>query len=155
MTPWLYNMPEKRAAAGFYLWRVGARGYLQWHARMPTADPFDPTDGREDDVQFLYPTVQACPEVAEIDSALFDLVAGITDLRWLLWLERQADIDLRAATYLAWLRGQVPDNWDAMSKITSAQMDAWRAGITRLALPAAEDFGNGPYGAQKELHFGN
>jgi hypothetical protein len=49
--PWLYNMTNRRMAAGFYLWRVGAEGYLQWHGRMPTADPFDPTDGREDDVQ--------------------------------------------------------------------------------------------------------
>ena len=39
---WLYNLPRVRLAAGFYLWRVGAGGYLQWHGRMPTADPFDP-----------------------------------------------------------------------------------------------------------------
>ena len=51
--PWLYNMPRLRLAGGFYLWRSGADGLLQWHARMPTADAFDPTDGREGDVQFL------------------------------------------------------------------------------------------------------
>lgn len=55
---WLYNLPHPRAAAGFYLWRSGADGFLKWHGRMPTADPFDPTDGREFDVQLLYPSAQ-------------------------------------------------------------------------------------------------
>ena len=53
-TPWLYNMPDVEAAAGFHLWRTGAAGYLQWHGRAIRADPFDPTDSGEADVQ-LYP----------------------------------------------------------------------------------------------------
>ncbi|MEA2757219.1 MAG: hypothetical protein QOJ54_3508, partial [Aliidongia sp.] len=51
--PWLYNMPDPELAAGFFLWRSGAEGYIQWHGRLPTADPFDPTDGREADVMLL------------------------------------------------------------------------------------------------------
>ncbi|MGL5265536.1 MAG: hypothetical protein ACRC9E_04780, partial [Plesiomonas shigelloides] len=57
---WLYNLGASRLAAGFYLWRSGAQGYLQWHARMPTADPLNPVDGREADFQFLYPPLNVC-----------------------------------------------------------------------------------------------
>ena len=69
------------AVAGFNLWRSGAKGYLQWHARMPTADPFDPSDGREDDVQFLLPHIVPCPEIQDVDRGLFELAEGIVDLR--------------------------------------------------------------------------
>jgi hypothetical protein len=53
ITPWLYNMLDYRGAAGFLFWRVGAHGYLQWHARAFTADPRDPTDGRESEYAIL------------------------------------------------------------------------------------------------------
>jgi hypothetical protein len=132
--PWLYNLRHRRAAAGFYLWRVDAGGYLQWHARMPTADPFDPTDGREDDMQFLYPAATACPDVPDLDIRLFDIVEGITDLRWLLWLEQAAGTDPRAAALLGELRQAVPDRWSAVSQLEDAQFAAWRERIVRLAI---------------------
>jgi hypothetical protein len=132
--PWLYNLRHRRAAAGFYLWRVGAAGYLQWHARMPTADPFDPTDGREDDVQFLYPVATACPEIPDLDFRLFGIVEGITDLRWLLWLEQAAATEPRAAALLEQLMQAVPDRWSAVSLLEDLQVDAWRERIVRLAM---------------------
>ena len=131
--PWLYNMRNMRAASGFYLWRVNAAGYLQWHARMPTADPFDPTDGREDDVQFLYPMATPCPDVADIDARLFSMIEGISDLRWLLWLEREAASDQRARRLMRELRSEVPDSWQDMHDVTDDQLDAWRRSIIELA----------------------
>jgi hypothetical protein len=98
---WFYNLDNLRAAAGFYLWRTGADGYLHWHARMPTADPFDPTDGREDDIQFLYPMTDPCPSAPDVDVDLFRLSEGIVDLRWLLWLENRALTDKHAHQLLS------------------------------------------------------
>jgi len=134
--PWLYNMPNVRAAAGFYLWRVAAAGYLQWHARMPTADPFDPTDGREDDVQYLYPMADPCPAVPEVDEQLFALSDGITDLRWLLWLEAAASTDPRAQTLLQQIRERIPERGEAIGQLGNSEMDSLRQLIIRLATSA-------------------
>ena len=87
---WLYNLTNARLAAGFYLWRSGAQGYLQWHGRMPTGAPYYPMDGREADFQFFYPAIKACPSVPDINATLLALSEGIADRRWLNWLMRQA-----------------------------------------------------------------
>ncbi len=129
---WLYNLAKPRAAAGFYLWRVGAEGYLQWHGRMPTADPFDPTDGREDDVQLLPPMARACPPLHDIDRDLIEIAEGVTDLRWLLWLEQLATRDPRAAELVARLREEIPSEWEHMKSISEQQMDEWRRLIGTL-----------------------
>jgi hypothetical protein len=129
--PWLYNMPDHRLAAGFYLWRVGAGGYLQWHARMPSADPYDPTDGREDDYQFLYPEPTLCRPVADLDARLLALAEGITDLRWLRWLEALAAHEPRAAVLLTGLREAVAPDWEVA--LRDVDPDRLRARITNLA----------------------
>lgn len=108
--PWLYNMPALRRAAGFHLWRVGAAGLIQWHARMPTADAFDPTDGREGDVQFLWPTPEVCG-APDLDEDLLELAEGAEDLRWLAWLDARAARDPEAAALSRSLRGRVPPRW--------------------------------------------
>lgn len=132
ITPWLYNIDNHRAAAGFYLWRIKAQGYLQWHARMPTADPFDPTDGREDDAQFLLPMTQTCPAIHDVDAKIFDLSEGITDLRWLLWLENQAKKDPKANKLLVRLHDEVPTTWYEMARLSTHQLIDWRLAITDL-----------------------
>lgn len=132
VAPWFYNMGDYRLAAGFYLWRVGAEGYLQWHARMPTADPFDPTDGREGDVQFLYPSVEPCPARPDLHADLLLLNEGILDLRWLRWLEGQAARSAEAARLLRQLRTDVPDRW-AAARARAGDLDRWRGRITDLA----------------------
>jgi hypothetical protein len=129
--PWFYNMPDHRLAAGFYLWRVGAGGYLQWHARMPSADPFDPTDGREDDYQFLYPEASICSAVQDIDARLLALAEGITDLRWLRWLEVRAATEPRATALLNELRAAVAPIWEDAMRDTDP--DRLRQRITDLA----------------------
>ncbi|HEY5789303.1 MAG TPA: hypothetical protein VIX81_01695, partial [Gammaproteobacteria bacterium] len=128
--PWLYNLPDHRLAAGFHAWRVGAAGYLQWHARMPSADPFDPTDGREDDFQFLYPEATACSPLPDLDAGLLALAEGITDLRWLRWLQQAAPREPRAAALLAELRATLPGRWSDAARLDP---DRLRSRITALA----------------------
>jgi hypothetical protein len=130
VAPWLYNMPRLRLAAGFYLWRSGADGLLQWHARMPTADAFDPTDGREGDMQFLWPTPGVC-DAPDLDADLLALAEGAEDLRWLAWLE--ASPAPEAASLLARLRRAIPDRWQDAAALPPATEAAWRAEITTLA----------------------
>ncbi|OEE60851.1 hypothetical protein A1OK_09940 [Enterovibrio norvegicus FF-454] len=130
---WLYNLPNPRAAAGFYLWQSDADGFLKWHGRMPTADPFDPTDGREYDVQFLYPSKEPCPEEPDINITLYDIMEGITDYRWVLWLQNKAQTNPDAKRLLTQLKRDVPDTWEAMLKVTPQQMETWRQQIIQLA----------------------
>ena len=130
---WLYNLPRVRLAAGFYLWRVGAGGYLQWHGRMPTADPFDPTDGRETDVQWLFPATEACPGMPDVHAALFEMSEGIVDLRWLLWLEEAQRKHPEARQLLSELKTSWPPVWDEVERLGEHAAANSRARIMQLA----------------------
>jgi len=130
---WLYNLPRVRLAAGFYLWRVAASGYLQWHARMPTADPFDPTDGRETDVQWLFPATQVCAETPDVHAALFEMSEGIVDLRWLLWLEAAQRDHPQARELLNELKASWPPVWTEAERLGERAAAASRGRIMRLA----------------------
>jgi len=132
LRPWLYNMPYPRLAAGAYLWRSGADGLLQWHARMPTADPFDPTDGREGDVQFLWPTPTVCG-APDLDEDLLTLVEAAEDLRWFAWLDVQAGQTSEAAKLRRRLRMEIPADWHGAAGIPEARIVAWREAIIALA----------------------
>jgi hypothetical protein len=132
VAPWLYNMPRLRLAAGFYLWRSGADGLLQWHARMPTADAFDPTDGREGDVQFLWPTPGVC-DPPDFDADALALAEGAEDLRWLAWLEAAAQGTPEAGALLARLRQEVPGRWAAAAMLPGGTEEGWRRAIEELA----------------------
>lgn len=130
--PWLYNMARLRLAAGFYLWRSGADGLLQWHARMPSADAFDPTDGREGDVQFLWPTPQVCgtPDIGE---ELVSLAEGEEDLRWLAWLQQAAIRSPRAQALLGRITTAFPGSWAASVRVDDAALQSFRNEIIALA----------------------
>ncbi|USE36516.1 hypothetical protein [Endozoicomonas sp. SCSIO W0465] len=117
-TVWLYNMPKPTIAAGLFLWRSGAEGYLQWHGRMPTADPFDPTDGREGDVIYIYPSVSPCPTTRDIHRRLLDLHEATLDLRWLQWLEDISPRQTEAKQMLAELRAEIPPQWERAALMT-------------------------------------
>lgn len=132
LRPWLYNMPLPRLSAGAYLWRSGADGLLQWHARMPTADPFDPTDGREGDVQFLWPAPGVCA-APDLDADLLQLAEGAEDLRWLAWLEQAAPRDATAASLLGRLRADIPAHWAQAAALPADQPARWRAQIVAVA----------------------
>lgn len=107
---YLYNLPQLRFAAGLYLWRSGSGGFWQWHGRMPTAHPYDPTDGREDDVQMLMPTAGVCqPPV--LHASLLGIRQGINDLRWLNWLMQNANQDIDSAILLQQIKGQISLDW--------------------------------------------
>ena len=131
---WLYNMPDPRLAAGFYLWKSDAEGYLQWHGRMPTADPFDPTDGREGDVIYLYPWQAGCPDTMNIHKRLLDLHEATLDLRWLQWLDEQAENNEEARNLAEKLRSAIPDDWEEADKSLSAkQLMLMRKTIMEMA----------------------
>lgn len=115
---WLYNMPKPTIAAGLFLWRSGAGGYLQWHGRMPTADPFDPTDGREGDVIYLYPSASHCAATPDIHRRFLDLHEATLDLRWLQWLENLSSERPEAKQILANLRAEIPSQWERAAVIT-------------------------------------
>lgn len=130
---WLYNLPRLRLAAGFFLWRSGADGLLQWHARMPTADAFDPTDGREGDVQFLWPMPDIC-QSPDLDTDLLDLVDGQEDLRWIAWLEAAAaSAKPGAQPMLTALRAAVPEAWTGVESLPLSFAADWRGRIVGLA----------------------
>ncbi len=118
---WLYNMPNPRLAAGLYLWKSGADGYLQWHGRMPTADPFDPTDGREGDVIYMYPWAGSCPSTMTIHKRLIDLQEAVIDLRWVQWLEAEASQDEKAKALLNQIAKRIPEQWKVAEKTLSDQ----------------------------------
>jgi hypothetical protein len=131
-------MEQPRLAAGFYLWRVKAAGYLQWHARMPTADPFDPTDGREGDIQFLYPTAEICPAVPDLDRNLLRIADGVTDLRWVLWLEQRAIDDPAARKLLADLSAAIPEQWEEAKDLADLDLERLRQMIADLAVSSRQ-----------------
>ncbi len=114
---WMYNMPWPRLAGGFFLWRSGADGYIQWHARMPTADPFDPTDGREGDVIYIYPwNGTSCPQAIDIHKKLLALHESTLDLRWLQWLDQIAEKSTAARRLRVDIEEQVPTRWSAATR---------------------------------------
>ena len=129
----LYNLGHPRLAAGAYLWRVDLDGYVQWHARMPTADPFDPTDGREADVALLPPTAGACPAVPDVDRDLIAMAEGITDLRWLRWLDVQASQNATAEALRDAIRRQVTGDWSHDKNLDYQGLQAIREQIIGLA----------------------
>lgn len=136
---WLYNLPQPRLGAGFYRWRSGAKGYLQWHARMPTADPFDPTDGREGDVQLLMPPrhwnayASGCEHIPDVDSGLEAMAEAARDSRWLQWLDQRAQTDLAARQLRQFLQDAVPTDWQSARTLQDATLNAWRSRIQALS----------------------
>ena len=132
---WLYNMPKPRLAAGALLWRLGAEGYIQWHGRMPTADLFDPTDGREGDVAYIYPWQSgSCPKVVDIHSRFLDLHEATLDYRWLHWLESQAVKDEKAQILLQEIRNSIPDEWERAADINATELQEIRRKVIDLTL---------------------
>jgi hypothetical protein len=126
---WLYNTGQPRLTAGLWLWRSPASRYTQWHARMPTADPLDPTDGREGDVQMVFPSTQTCPADPTIHRDLLEMAEGVVDQRWLLWLATQADA--KARVLLEQIHHSTGETWKQVEK--QADLPRMRESINALA----------------------
>ena len=126
---WLYNTGKHRFSAGFWLWRTSATRYLQWHARMPTADAFDPTDGREGDVQALLPMATPCAATPDIDEAVLEMAEGVVDHRWLLWLDSQP----QAAGVRFDLLRRFGAEWQGASGQPAGALDDMRRQVEGLA----------------------
>ena len=108
---WIYNTAIPRLTAGLWLWSTKAERYVQWHARMPTADPFDPLDGRENDYHVLMPQDQICPSVPDIHRDLIEMADGIVDHQWLTWLDHRKDS--QALRLKAKIKRKIGRNWKA------------------------------------------
>jgi hypothetical protein len=127
---WLYNTEAPRLTAGHWLWSTTASRYVQWHGRMPTADPADPTDGREGDVQMLYPSMEVCPALPDIHRDLLRMAEGLVDQRWLLWLGAQTTPEARRLTER--LRNRSGGRWSNAKGLTRAELENDRKAIISL-----------------------
>ncbi len=136
---WLYNMGNQRAAAGFFLWKSQAQGYLQWHGRMPTGAPYNPLDGRESDFQMIYPAIDTCA-TPDINAGLLAIAQGIVDRQWLNWLLKTARTNPTAKKVLQQLKRDIPPDWDDIETLDSQQNHRWRKKITDLALSLSPSF---------------
>lgn len=85
---WLYNIENPRWGAGIALHNESLDGALFWHARLPTAWPGNPTDGRETDISWIGDPIEIC-EPIKPSAQLFELVQGIEDQRWARWAQQQ------------------------------------------------------------------
>ncbi len=129
---WLYNTFRPRLTAGYWLHSTRAMRYVQWHARMPTANPFDPLDGREGDVQVLYPDNRLCRPIPDIHRNLLRLAEGIVDQRWLTWLGAKQS---RTAKRLALAQhNRLAKRWSEVHALDARQLGAWRDEIMDFAV---------------------
>ena len=128
---WLYNTFAHRQTAGLWLWRTAAERYVQWHARLPTADPFDPIDGREADFQMIYPSAEVCVRQPDINRDLLRLAEGVVDQRWLLWLDAQASPAARALREE--VRGSLTGAFADVRRMSRLDLESIRGRIMDLA----------------------
>jgi hypothetical protein len=129
--PWLYNTGKPRFTAGLWLWRTAAKHYIQWHARMPTADAFDPTDGREGDVQMFYPSMDLCPAQPDMNADILAMSEGVVDQRWLLWLDKRNEPEAKALATQIKTQLNVP--FETISQLDDRAMAKIREDIINLA----------------------
>jgi hypothetical protein len=129
--PWLYNTGKPRFTAGLWLWRTAAKHYIQWHARMPTADAFDPTDGREGDVQMFYPSMDLCPAQPDMNADILAMSEGVVDQRWLVWLEKRFEPEAKALAIQ--IKTQLNAPFETISQLDDRAMEKIREDIINLA----------------------
>jgi hypothetical protein len=127
---WLYNTGRPRLTAGLWLWASAARRYLQWHARMPAADPFDPLDGREADFHMILPAADPCPATPAIHRDVLAMAEGLADQRWLAWLSLQTTAEARRLE--ASIRQRLGVRFSTARQLDDASLQAIRSEITAL-----------------------
>ena len=128
---WIYNTFEPRLTAGLWLTYSRAERYVQWHARMPTADPYDPLDGREVDVQVIYPAETICQATPDIHRDLLRLADGGVDQRWLLWLRSRNEPEAKQLAQK--MRERLGTSWSSAVRLSDKDIAAMRAEIVALA----------------------
>ena len=96
---------------------------------MPTADPFDPTDGREGDLMYLYPPELSNGEYRNIHRRLLDVHEATLDLRWLNWLQKQARANDETERVLKNINKIIPDKWSTAKKIATDKLQEMRSQI--------------------------
>ncbi|WP_310620817.1 hypothetical protein [Flexibacterium corallicola] len=121
---WLYNTGRIRETAAIGMRVTKATAYVQWHARMPTADPFDPTDGREGDVMMLLPSAEICKKQPDINLALLHMAEGLVDQRWLLLLDQEKSREAQSLKRKLWKSSQ--NIWLKKGKRNNINLDSIR-----------------------------
>ena len=129
--PWIYNADALRFTAGLWLWASPARHFIQWHARAPTADPFDPTDGREGDVQVFYPSMDICAPQPDMSVRALEMAEGVVDQRWLQWLDARPEADAKALS--ASIKAELGRQFSVSAQFDDARMAAIRQRIIALS----------------------
>ena len=129
--PWIYNTDALRFTAGLWLWNSAARHYIQWHARLPTADPFDPTDGREGDAQIFYPSMEICPSQPDISARALEMAEGVVDQRWLEWLDARPEPEAKALA--ASIKVELGRSFAVSAEFDDARMSRIRERIVDLS----------------------
>ena len=80
---WLYNVGVSRFSFGFYPWRLGAKGRMQWCHRSAMGCPYNSFDGYST-YYFTMPTPEGTP-LATLTFA--GICEGLDDLRYIRTLE--------------------------------------------------------------------
>lgn len=130
ISPWIYNEGNLRAQVGFFLWRLGHDGYVDFASNSFNVRPFDPTDGNEADSNNIFPMGLA-PAVSSVSSTMLGFSMGVTDYRWCLWLDAQTGSG--AAAVKAAVQALIPAVMSTAEALTGDQMDAARRLITDYA----------------------
>ncbi len=101
-------------------------------ASTPSPTPLKSTEGREGDVQFLWPTPGICAP-PDLDEDLLTLVEAAEDLRWLAWLDKEAAQKPSATRLRDRLRQEIPGSWAQAAAVPPDQPTDWRNAIVALA----------------------
>ena len=126
-------MPKPRVAAGFYLWKSPATGYLQGRRQSVMSDPFDPEESWEGG-RSIYPSAQSCANTMSIHQRLLDLHEATLDYRWLQWLSTKAQKSKKAKALLVKVQQAIPEDWQQAESLTSEDLLAMRQKIVQFAM---------------------
>jgi len=83
---WVYNIGTSRFSSGFYIWKIGAKGRLQWSGSS-SCSPYDDFDGASPETNYMY--YYSRPNDYPVASlSLEKMREGIYDYRYIKTLEK-------------------------------------------------------------------
>lgn len=86
---WLYNCGNQRITQGFWTWRMGAKGRIQWEYRTLASIPWDdPGGGGSSRYTIAYPSPNGIVPTVASDA----IRAAITDHRYMKTLEKYVEM---------------------------------------------------------------
>jgi hypothetical protein len=83
---WVYNIGTSRFSSGFYLWKIGAKGRLQWSGSV-SCSPYDDFDGAHPETSYMY--YYSRPNDYPVATLYLEKMReGIYDYRYIKTLEK-------------------------------------------------------------------